>query len=149
MIKDGGDNLKNNKMELSFLAISSNEAFARVAVAAFFTQLNPTLAEITEVKTAVSEAVTNAIIHGYEMEKERIVNIACTIEGREGVVVIKDSGVGICDIEKAREPLFTTKPDMERSGMGFTIMEEFMDYISIESSPEKGTTIVLKKNFTE
>lgn len=138
----------DNKMELSFNAQSSNEAFARVAVAAFITQLNPTLAEITEVKTAVSEAVTNAIIHGYELQRDCMVYIECSITDRLAKIVIKDNGQGIDDIEQAKEPLFTTKPDMERSGMGFTIMEEFTDELTISSDKGIGTTIIMTKKFS-
>ena len=139
----------DNKMELNFLAISENEAFARVAVAAFATQLNPTLAEITEIKTAVSEAVTNAIIHGYEKDcGECMVNIKCRITDRVLTVEIKDCGTGIENIEQAREPLFTSKPEMERSGMGFTVMEEFMDELIVISGIGAGTTIKLKKKIS-
>ena len=139
--------MTENKMELNFLAISQNEAFARVAVAAFAAQLNPTVAEITEIKTAVSEAVTNAIIHGYEgMDgAKHIVGLKCHIIGREIAIEISDSGMGIADIDQAREPLYTSKPEMERSGMGFTVMEEFMDGIEIVSQPGAGTTIKLHK----
>lgn len=139
----------DNKMELSFLAKSENEAFARVAVAAFATQLNPTLAEITEIKTAVSEAVTNAIIHGYERGGTGcMVNIKCGIADRVITVEIEDCGAGIDNIEQAREPLFTSKPEMERSGMGFTVMEEFMDELSVISHIGAGTTIKLKKKIS-
>ncbi|MCL2396511.1 MAG: anti-sigma F factor [Defluviitaleaceae bacterium] len=135
-----------NKMELSFLAKSENEAFARVAVAAFMTQLNPTLAEAMEVKTAVSEAVTNAIIHGYEqMGPENMVSVTCRLVGKEMFVEIADHGRGIADIDQAREPLYTSKPEMERSGMGFTVMEEFMDGLEVVSELGRGTTIILRK----
>ena len=139
--------MNENKMELCFLAISQNEAFARVAVAAFATQLNPTVAEITEIKTAVSEAVTNAIIHGYEgMDgTKQIVSLKCYISGKKIAIEIADSGMGITDISQAREPLYTSKPEMERSGMGFTVMEEFMDDIEVVSQIGSGTTIKLYK----
>ena len=144
-----GDIMKfNNKMELEFSAISANEGFARVAVASFISQINPTLAEITEVKTAVSEAVTNAIIHGYEMNSEKRVKIVCTIEDRNAEITVQDVGCGIENIELAREALYTTKPDMERSGMGFTIMEEFMDDIEVISNVGEGTKIVMRKRFS-
>ena len=142
----------NNEMFLEFDAVSSNEGFARVAVAAFISVLNPTLEEIADVKTAVSEAVTNAIIHGYENisdsiceEKRDKVVIRCTICGDVVHIEIKDSGKGIENIEKAMEPLFTTKPELERSGMGFAFMEAFMDDLEVESEPGKGTSVFMKK----
>jgi len=135
-----------NTMELSFSAISENEAFARVAVAAFVGKLNPTIAEVTEVKTAVSEAVTNAIIHGYEgMTGDLRVRLMCRISGGKVYVEITDTGRGIDDIAKAREPLYTSKPEMERSGMGFTVMEEFMDDVEVVSGVGNGTTVRLIK----
>ena len=135
-----------NKMELSFLAKSENEAFARVAVAAFAGQLNPTLAEIMEIKTAVSEAVTNAIIHGYDgMGHGSMVDVKCCIADGEVFVEITDRGKGIADIQQAKEPLYTSKPEMERSGMGFTVMEEFMDSMEVVSEIDSGTTIKLRK----
>lgn len=133
-----------NEMKLEFDSRSKNEAFARVAVAAFLTQINPTLEEIEDVKTAVSEAVTNAIIHGYDKEDEKII-LECRITGQEIEVVIKDRGAGIENIPKAMEPLYTTKPELERSGMGFAFMEAFMDDVFVESSLGKGTTIRMKK----
>ena len=142
--------MTDNKMELNFLAISQNESFARVAVAAFAAQLNPTLAEITEIKTAVSEAVTNAIIHGYDgMDGERMVNLKCHIKGMEIAIEVSDSGMGIDDIDQAREPLYTSKPEMERSGMGFTVMEEFMDHMEVISQICVGTTIKLRKTLSQ
>jgi len=142
--------MTENKMELNFLAISQNESFARVVVAAFAAQLNPTLAEITEIKTAVSEAVTNAIIHGYDgMDGERMVNMKCSIMNREIAIEISDSGAGIDDIDLAREPLYTSKPEMERSGMGFTVMEEFMDNMEVVSQLGAGTTIKLRKTLNK
>ena len=142
--------MTENKMELSFLAISQNESFARVAVAAFAAQLNPTLAEITEIKTAVSEAVTNAIIHGYEgMDGEHMIILKCHIADREIAIEIADTGKGIDDIDLAREPLYTSKPEMERSGMGFTVMEEFMDHIEVVSQTGTGTTIKLRKTLSQ
>ena len=135
-----------NKMELSFSAKSENEAFARVAVAAFVSRLNPTLAEVMEIKTAVSEAVTNAIIHGYEgMTGDLMVGIKCRIEDKKVFVEVTDDGRGISDIDQAREPLYTSKPEMERSGMGFTVMEEFMDNLEVVSKVGQGTTIMLEK----
>ena len=133
-----------NEMELIFDSRSINEGFARVAVAAFLTQLNPTLEEVSDVKTAVSEAVTNAIIHGYEKDVEKIW-IRCHMQEQEFYIEIEDKGKGIEDVQKAMEPLFTTKPELERSGMGFSFMEAFMDEIEVESELGKGTIIRMKK----
>ncbi len=133
-------------MLLQFSAQSQNESFARVTVAAFVAQLDPTMDELTEIKTVVSEAVTNAIIHGYENDANGIVTIEASIEDFVVDLVIKDEGVGIEDIEEAKQPLFTTKPELERSGMGFTIMENFMDELSIVSHKGEGTIIRLKKH---
>jgi len=136
---------QTNEMKIEFDSRACNEGFARVAVAAFMTQLNPTLEEVADVKTALSEAVTNAIVHGYENSIEKIC-VSCRIEGKELVLKVSDTGRGIDDIEKAMEPLFTTKPDTERSGMGFAFMEAFMDEVRVESEPYKGTTVTMKKN---
>ncbi len=133
-----------NKMQVTFDAKSVNEGFARVAVAAFLTQLDPTLDEIADVKTAVSEAVTNAIIHGYE-EREGTVHVSCVIEGGEALITVEDFGVGMADIRKAMEPFYTTKPELERSGMGFAFMEAFMDDIRVESKPGVGTKVTMAK----
>lgn len=137
----------NNTMKLTFPSKSQNEAFARIVVAAFASQLDPSIEELADVKTAVSEAVTNAIIHGYENTKGDIVIEAKLKDNNILEVIVKDFGKGIEDIEKAKEPLFTTKPELERSGMGFTIMENFMDSLSIDSYPGKGTTIRMVKAF--
>jgi stage II sporulation protein AB (anti-sigma F factor) len=131
-------------MNLSFYAISQNEAFARVAAAAFTAQLNPTVNEITDIKTAVSEAVTNAIIHGYD-NMGGIVRLKCVISGRVVYIEVSDNGKGIEDIGQAREPLYTSKPEMERSGMGFTVMETFMDGFEVVSEIGKGTVIKMSK----
>jgi len=136
-------------MQIQFSALSQNESFARVTVAAFIAQLDPTLDELTEIKTVVSEAVTNAIIHGYEQNPAGIVYISVAIEDDMIDLVIRDNGIGIEDVEEARQPLFTTKPELERSGMGFTIMENFMDKIEVESHPGTGTTIRLIKYVTK
>lgn len=133
-----------NEMELCFESRSVNEGFARVAVAAFLTQLNPTLEEVSDVKTAVSEAVTNAIIHGYEKEVNKIW-IRCRLNEQTLYIEVEDHGQGISDVEKAMEPLFTTKPELERSGMGFSFMEAFMDGIEVESEPGKGTIVKMQK----
>lgn len=142
-----------NEMQLIFDAVSVNEAFARVAVAAFVAPLNPTLEEISDIKTAVSEAVTNAIIHGYDAEFVRenksdgsnLVYLHCIIEDDVLSVEIRDKGRGIEDVEQAMEPLFTTKPEMDRSGMGFAFMEAFMDDLEVLSELYQGTTVRMKK----
>jgi stage II sporulation protein AB (anti-sigma F factor) len=135
-----------NEMNLQFSALSQNESFARVTVAAFIAQLDPTMDELTEIKTVVSEAVTNAIIHGYENDPNGTVMIQVIIEDSLIDMTIKDSGLGIVDVEEARQPLFTTKPDLERSGMGFTIMENFMDEVEVHSQPGRGTEVRLRKH---
>jgi stage II sporulation protein AB (anti-sigma F factor) len=135
-----------NEMNLQFSALSQNESFARVTVAAFIAQLDPNMDELTEIKTVVSEAVTNAIIHGYENDPNGIVYIQVTIEDSLIDLTIKDVGMGIEDVEEARQPLFTTKPDLERSGMGFTIMENFMDEVEVHSQPGRGTEVRLRKH---
>lgn len=136
--------MKENNMMIEFDSRSENEGFARVAVAAFVTLLNPTLEEIEDVKTAVSEAVTNSIIHGYGEQVEKII-LKASIKENTIYLQIKDFGCGIEDIEKAMEPMYTTRPDLERSGMGFAFMEAFMDEIHIESEVGKGTTIYMNK----
>ena len=133
-----------NWMQLEFQAISENEQLARIAVASFITSLNPTLEEMADVKTAVSEAVTNAIIHGYE-EKEGVVYLRCRLNGDLLEVEIEDKGMGIDNIEQAMEPMFTTKPDKDRSGMGFSFMEAFMDELDVTSIPGTGTIVSMKK----
>jgi len=133
-----------NEMKLNFKALSENEAFARVAVASFCANKIKDIESISDIKTAVSEAVTNAIVHGYE-GKNGDVEINCTINDEKVIIEIIDYGVGIADIDKARQPFFTTKPEVERSGMGFTVMEGFMDEISVISNPEDGTKITLIK----
>ncbi|MFC0271516.1 anti-sigma F factor [Metabacillus herbersteinensis] len=138
-----------NEMNLQFSALSQNESFARVTVAAFIAQLDPTMDELTEIKTVVSEAVTNAIIHGYDNNPDGIVYISVTLDEAVVYLTIRDEGLGILDIDEARQPLYTTKPELERSGMGFTIMENFMDEITVESLESKGTTIRLTKHFTK
>ncbi|MEK3853279.1 MULTISPECIES: anti-sigma F factor [Cytobacillus] len=137
-----------NVMNLEFSALSQNESFARVTVAAFIAQLDPTMDELTEIKTVVSEAVTNSIIHGYENDPNGVVYISVLIEDGFIDLTIKDKGLGIMDVEEARQPLFTTKPELERSGMGFTIMENFMDEIEIQSQPGIGTEIRLRKHLS-
>lgn len=136
-----------NRMHLEFDSKSENEGFARVAVAAFISGLNPTIEEIEEIRTAVSEAVTNCVIHGYKMG-EGIIIIDCEVHNNTITICIKDYGVGIEDIEKAKEPLFTTCEEEERSGMGFAFMEMFMDSLVVESSPSKGTAVIMKKSIS-
>lgn len=137
----------DNKIKIEFESKSQNEGFARVAVSAFISQLDPTLDEISDVKTAVSEAVTNSIIHGYEGKEDKVVTIEAEIYKREATITIIDSGKGIEDIDKAKEPLYTSRPDLERSGMGFTVMETFMDSMEVFSKEGEGTRVVLKKKF--
>lgn len=133
-----------NEMKLEFDSRSCNESFARVTVAAFLTQLNPTFEEVADVKTAVSEAVTNAIIHGYEGSVGKI-TITCTLQGGELSVCVHDDGKGIADIARAMEPMFTTKAECDRAGMGFAFMEAFMDSLEVESEPGHGTTVRMTK----
>jgi len=135
----------HNHMTLSFASRSENEAFARVAVAAFVSQLDPTVDELTDIKTVVSEAVTNAIIHGYDNHDTGVVYIEATIEEDTVYLIIRDEGQGIEDIEAARQPLYTSKPELERSGMGFTIMENFMDEVEVETTVGRGTIVRMKK----
>ncbi|HJA67067.1 anti-sigma F factor [Lachnoclostridium sp. An169] len=137
--------MKNtNEMEIRFDSRSANEGFARVAVASFMTQLNPTVEEVADVKTAVSEAVTNAIIHGYDSETEKVC-IRCRIEDNVLYVEVSDRGCGIRDVEEAMRPMYTSKPEQDRSGMGFAFMEAFMDSVEVESEQGKGTRVKMKK----
>ena len=140
----GTEKNTENEMKLEFDSRSCNEGFARVAVASFMTQLNPTLEEVADVKTALSEAVTNAIIHGYGGRVEKIV-IRCRIAGQTIEVEVEDYGVGIPDVQKAMEPLFTTKGDCERAGMGFSFMEACMDTLEVDSAPGRGTCVKMTK----
>ena len=133
-----------NEMELIFDAVSVNESLARVAVAAFVTEKNPTLEELSDIKTAVSEAVTNAIIHGYG-ETSGKVRLHCCWEEKLLLIEIEDKGVGIEDVSQAMEPLFTTKPEEDRSGMGFSFMEAFMDELEVDSIPGEGTIVRMQK----
>ncbi|WP_079530185.1 anti-sigma F factor [Halobacillus hunanensis] len=137
-----------NHMKIEFLSVSQNESLARISVAAFISQMNPTMDELTDIKTVVSEAVTNAIIHGYEDKPDQTVTLECAMEDEQIEIIIKDNGIGMTDIEQAREPLFTSKPEWERSGMGFTIMENFMDRVEIKSDEGEGTTIRMVKQLT-
>jgi len=137
-----------NEMQLDCLSKSENEAFARVVVAAFASQLDMTLDELADIKTAVSEAVTNSIIHGYE-DKPGIIRIQAKLYSGRIEIAVQDWGKGIQDIPKARQPLWTSKPEQDRSGMGFTIMENFMDELEVESVPGAGTLIKMAKNFKD
>lgn len=136
--------MENNSMSVEFDSISKNESFARVVVAAFVARLDPTLEEIADIKTAVSEAVTNSIIHGYEKEKGKIRIETCIVEDTV-TIIITDRGVGIENIERAMEPMYTSKPELERSGMGFAFMEAFMDELFVESHPGEGTIVTMRK----
>lgn len=147
---------KENNMTLEFDAKSENESLARIAVASFLTEIDPTIEEINDIKTAVSEAVTNSIVHGYNEGLGKITlkcKLVCNQYEKQDTytvssfitIEIKDLGVGITNIEKAREPLFTTKPEFERSGMGFMFMEMFMNKVDVISEPGKGTTVIMEK----
>ena len=138
--------MKNNFMKLEFSAKSQNESFARVTVASFAAQLDPTLEDITEIKTAISEAVTNAIIHGYE-GKDGVVEITAELMENGIIMTVSDNGKGIENIEQARQPFYTSKPTEGRSGMGFTVMEMFMDKIDVESKVGSGTKVCMTKYF--
>ena len=141
--------MKNtNEMEIIFDSISANEGFVRGSVAAVLTQLNPTVEEVADVKTAVSEAVTNAIIHGYEGEVHKVI-VRCRLEKDMFHVEIEDRGKGMADVQKAMEPLFTTKPELERSGMGFSFMEAFMDAVQVESTLGEGTLVKMRKQIVK
>lgn len=135
---------RQNHMQVIFDAKSENEGLARMLVTAFMSEMNPTMEQIADVKTAVSEAVTNAIIHGYE-EKEDNVCLSCDRDGQQLVVTVEDKGVGIPDVEQAMQPFYTTKPQLERSGMGFAFMEAFMDRIEVRSAVGEGTKVVMWK----
>lgn len=138
----------DNEMKLEFVSKSSNEAFARITVAAFASQLDPTIEELSDIKTAVSEAVTNCIIHGYE-NTTGIVKVECKLKDNWIEIEVSDAGKGIEDVELARRPLYTSKANLERSGMGFTIMESFMDEISVKSIVGLGTKVVMKKKINK
>ena len=138
----------DNEMKLEFVSKSSNEAFARITVAAFASQLDPTIEELSDIKTAVSEAVTNCIIHGYE-NTTGIVKVECKLKDSWIEIEVSDTGKGIEDVELARRPLYTSKANLEKSGMGFTIMESFMDEISVKSIVGLGTKVVMKKKINK
>ena len=136
----------DNIMRIEFISKSENEGFARVAVAAFVSQLDPTIEEITDIKTAVSEAVTNSIIHGYLNKNDGLVKVEAVLQKNEIIITVTDEGVGIEDVAMAMQPLYTSRPDLERSGMGFTVMETFMDKLEVVSEKGKGTKITMKKS---
>ena len=135
----------NNIMEVKFSAISENVSLARVIVASFAAKLDPTVDELVDIKTAVSEAVTNAIIHGYEEDSSKFVFLRCEIEGNTIKIIVEDEGYGIENVEKAMEPLYTSKPELDRSGMGFTVMKSFMDDVEVSSVKDNGTRIEMTK----
>lgn len=135
----------HNEMEVRFLSLSGNEGFARAAAAAFAAQMDPGIEELSDIRTAVSEAVTNAIIHGYDQSRDCIVTMQMEIDGDDLTVIVSDSGCGIGDIELARKPFFTSKPELERSGMGFSVMEAFMDSVDVVSEVGKGTVVTMRK----
>ncbi len=137
-----------NQMRIFFDAVSENESFARLVASGFFLPLNPTVSQMTDIKMAVSEAVTNAIIHGYE-GKGGTVELYCAYEGEQLYIEVADQGIGMKDVTQAMEPLYTSKPELERSGMGFTIMETFMDSMYVTSTPDIGTRIFMKKRLSE
>lgn len=135
---------RHNQMVTTFLSQPENESFARVVIAAFAVQLSPTVSEIADIKTAVSEAVTNAIVHGYEGSRG-MVTLRASIDDRTLTVEICDNGQGIRDVQQAMEPFFTTHPEQERSGMGFSVMQTFMDELHVDSTPGVGTSIRMRK----
>lgn len=135
---------RHNEMEVSFLSVPENEAFARVVIAAFAVQLSPTVSEIADVKTAVSEAVTNAIVHGYEGTRG-MVTMRAIIDGTALAIEVSDRGKGISNVKQAMEPFFTTHPEQERSGMGFAVMQTFMDEVDVQSAPGSGTSVRMRK----
>lgn len=137
--------MTHNQLKTSFCAKPENESLARVICASFVSQLDPTLEELTDIKTAVSEAVTNSIVHGYKNSAENMVTLNCKMDGNTITVEVIDSGAGIEDVKKAMEPMYTSCPEEERSGMGFTVMETFMDKINVTSVPGVGTKVVMSK----
>ena len=139
---------RHNEMEVHFLSMPENEAFARVVIAAFAVQLSPTVSEIADVKTAVSEAVTNAIVHGYEGTRGTVI-LRARIDGSTLSIEILDRGKGIPNVAQAMEPFYTTHPEQERSGMGFAVMQTFMDEVSVQSTPGSGTCVHMRKRIRQ
>ena len=136
---------KKNEMRIMFSSQSINEAFARVSISAFISQLDPTVEELYDIKMAVSEAVTNAIIHGYQNKSGHEVTLSCRYEGKKIEIEIKDEGKGIVNVEEAMTPLYTTSIEEERAGLGFTVMQEMMDEVEVCSHPGLGTTVKMIK----
>ena len=136
--------MSDNRMHVEFLSLSQNEGLARAVAAAFVSQLNPTIEELSDIRTAVSEAVTNAIIHGYESGPGSV-SMDCALEGDRFTVTVTDRGAGIANVELARQSFYTTRPELERSGMGFTVMEAFMDEVRVTSKPGEGTVVEMEK----
>lgn len=136
---------ESNVFEITFQAKSINEGFARVCVSAFCVQLNPSIDEINDIKTAVSEAVTNCVVHAYP-NCDGLIKLRCEIKGNNVIIEVSDAGVGIKNINKAREPFYTTKPSEERSGMGFTVMEGFMDSLTVENNESGGIKVIMTKS---
>ncbi|MBS7262471.1 MAG: anti-sigma F factor [Eubacteriales bacterium] len=139
--------MKNN-MKLIFDARGENEALSRMVTAAFLAPLNPTVEELTDIKTAVSEAVTNAILHGYDSDPAKQVELSCQFSDRTVTVTVRDRGHGIEDIALAMEPFYTSRPELERSGMGFTVMQTFMDELEVHSAREEGTVVRMTKRLS-
>jgi stage II sporulation protein AB (anti-sigma F factor) len=139
----------NNYMQVKFKAISENESLARAVVSAFALKLNPTLEDINDIKTAVSEAVTNCVVHAYSDDNRGDIEIICRIENQTLFIDVLDSGIGIENFEKVKEPFYTTKPDQERSGMGFAVMESFMDSVNVASNNGKGVRVSMQKRIGE
>jgi stage II sporulation protein AB (anti-sigma F factor) len=137
--------MQENQMQVRFSALSQNESFARVAVGAFVSQLNPTIGELCDIKTALSEAVTNSIVHGYHLDPQGTVEIRCQLKESEVILQVLDEGTGIEDVPQAMEPFFTTAEQEERSGMGFTVMQTFMDSLEVVSRPGEGTRVLMIK----
>ena len=135
----------HNEMEVRFLSLSGNEALARAIAVSFAAQMNPGIEELSDIRTAVSEAVTNAIIHGYDQNTDRVVMLQMEIEKDVLTVIVRDEGCGIGDIDLARKPFYTSKPELERSGMGFSVMEAFMDSVDVRSELGHGTTVTMRK----
>lgn len=138
----------SNIMEVKFSAKSENESLARIIAASFAAKLDPTLDEMADIKTAVSEAVTNAIIHGYDEDESKFVYLKCRLEGNKIEIIVEDEGNGIEDVDLAMQPLYTSKPELERSGMGFSVMESFMDDVKVSSIKDKGTKVTMLKNIS-
>ncbi len=136
-----------NEFKLKLLSKTGNESFARSCVSAFCLELNPTLEEVNDIKTAVSEAVTNCIVHAYNSQEGKYIDLSVRLEDGKVEIIIEDEGCGIEDVEKAVQPFFTTKPDQERSGMGFTLIKTFMDNVEIISHKDKGTKVIMQKEF--